>query len=152
MPSADDDDDIEDEDDGDEEGPTYTITYDVPSASGATYAVSLTNKTPFAVFLQEISRKMNVSVAHLANLAYVPSFFPRSPKPQPRLLEDSDAYTFMIQIIEDRIKKWLNPTKGKSVVSIPSFTIHLYDMSTVEASTASKTKKPKVCACCSSLE
>jgi hypothetical protein len=117
----------EDEDDvDDEEHFVYDIAYDIPNGSGATMTLLLNSTTPYNTFLNKVAKKMKVTVTHLANLAYIPSFLPKSPKPQPKLLDEEQAYCLMIRAIDEQVDKWMNPSKGQG--KMRAFSVKLFDM------------------------
>ncbi|KAJ7450496.1 hypothetical protein B0H11DRAFT_1877432 [Mycena galericulata] len=63
----------------------------------------------------------------MANIAYIPSYKPKNPKPTPKLLEDEEGWENLVKDVENYISTCKAKNKGKGVVK--PFTINLIDTS-----------------------
>jgi hypothetical protein len=71
--------------------------------------------------------KMNVSVLHLTQVGYIPSYKPKNPKPVPKMLEDEESWEILLDDVSDYIDACKSKNRGKGVVK--PFTVLLIDMS-----------------------
>ncbi|KAJ6558814.1 hypothetical protein DFH09DRAFT_1317074 [Mycena vulgaris] len=97
-----------DDDDDDED---YSITFVVPCRN-ATRDLVLPCTTAFGEFLTALALKMEVSVTHLAAIGYKASFWPKTPKPLPKLLESEEDYERLMEEITEYRKGCLKKRGG----------------------------------------
>ncbi|KAJ7474621.1 hypothetical protein B0H11DRAFT_1918330 [Mycena galericulata] len=59
--------------------------------NGTRDLTGITSRTSFDDFLVSVAAKMNTRITLMSNIAYIPSYKPKNPKPRPKLLEDEEA-------------------------------------------------------------
>ncbi|KAJ7133662.1 hypothetical protein C8R43DRAFT_956508 [Mycena crocata] len=117
-----------------DDGEDFAITYEVPYKN-ATRELRLQSSTSFSAFLTSVSRKMEVSVTHLSEIGYIPSYKPKTAKTRPKLLESAEDYEAMMEDIGAFRTTCLNSKAGK----VKPFSIILEDTSgSVDDSKGSK--------------
>ena len=109
--------------DSDKSIKTFNIKYEVPFNNGIR-TLNLSSTTPFVDFLKALMTKMMVPAQAIG---YIPSFLPKSPKPLPKLLEDEESYSTMIEDIGDYMALCRAKNRGKGVVK--PFHIQIVDTS-----------------------
>ena len=82
---------------------------------------------------------MGVSVSHLSKIGYLPSFWPKSSKPCPKLLEDEESWTKLVDTVAEYRIQCRAKNKGKGTV--PAFTIHIVDTGNAAVQGVEKGKK-----------
>lgn len=107
----------------------FNIKYEI-TVGKARIDFTLDNITPFTVFQQNVATQMGLPLQHLSALGYVLSFWPKSPKPVPKLVDTDLRYEDMIHAVEEYEKVGLTK-KGKEKKKKP-FYIHLVDTSSDE--------------------
>ncbi|KAF8067599.1 hypothetical protein FPV67DRAFT_1669489 [Lyophyllum atratum] len=126
----------------------FTVPFKVPFKGAMRNLNDITSKTSFAAFLEASATRMETRLSLLAHIAYVPSYWPKTPKPVPELLEDeADWETLLNDVAEYRVTKG----KTKQAGQIKPFFITIVDMSgsdekeskkmTSKKTTASETDK-----------
>lgn len=78
----------------------YSIKYEVPYKNAKRELVLPASK-PYGAFLTALAGKMEVSIVHLSAIGYIPSWIPKSHKPVPKLLESTQDYESMMQVITE---------------------------------------------------
>ncbi|KAJ3884824.1 hypothetical protein GG344DRAFT_83467 [Lentinula edodes] len=82
---------------------TSDIKYEITLGKKAHANCVLDNNTTFSVFRQRIASEMGIPLQQLSALGYIASFWPRSPKPVPKLVDTDARYEDMVGILEDVI-------------------------------------------------
>ena len=90
----------------------------------------------FTEFLKAIAKQMETHLSLLAQIAYVPSYKPKNPKPVPKLLEDDNDWEKLLVDVEEYHMICTAKCKGKGTVK--QFVIVLVDMSGLDAKLDSK--------------
>lgn len=67
---------------------------------------------------------MEVSVTHLISLGYIPSWLPKSPKPDANMIEDDASYSEFMDVVENHVAEGEKKRGG-----LKAFTIKLLDTS-----------------------
>ncbi|KAF8172966.1 hypothetical protein K438DRAFT_1772398 [Mycena galopus ATCC 62051] len=71
----------------------------------------LTSKTSFDEFLLAAAAKMETRITMLSSIGYVPSY--KKPKPGPKLLDDEEAWDFLVADVRQHIKGAQSKNRGK---------------------------------------
>lgn len=99
------------DEDNDSDPGTFSIKYEV-AIKKARIDFVLDNTTAFDIFRQNVASQMGVPLQSLSALGYTVSFWPRSPKPLPKLVDTDARYEDMIEQLEEYMKVELT-TKGQ---------------------------------------
>ncbi|KAJ3803632.1 hypothetical protein F5876DRAFT_84847 [Lentinula aff. lateritia] len=127
--------DSEDEDLDSDPG-TFDIKYEITLGKKARVDCVLDNNTTFSVFRQRIASEMGIPLQQLSALGYIASFWPRSPKPVPKLVDTDARYEDMVGILEEYMK--VEYTKHGKPKKKKAFSVILID-------TGSESDGKKVC-------
>ncbi|KAK6981232.1 hypothetical protein R3P38DRAFT_3234491 [Favolaschia claudopus] len=102
----------------------FDITFEVPYKN-ATRDFEVTSTTSFPNFLTLVADKMETRKSLLTDIAYTISFWPKTPKPTPKRLEDERDWGKLIRSIEEHISTCQKRNRGKGVVK--SFSVRITD-------------------------
>ncbi|KAJ7049162.1 hypothetical protein C8F01DRAFT_1093765 [Mycena amicta] len=115
-----------DEDQDEDEMEEFDIKYVIPYKT-ASKDLTLKSTTTYTKFLRAVAKTMGVSVSHLSDLAFLPSYIPRSHKPRPTMLVSQEDYDTMLGGIVEYRNDCQAKNKGNGKVK--PFTIGLSDVS-----------------------
>lgn len=127
-----------DDEDLDSDPGTFDIKYEVTLGKKARVDCVLDNNTTFSVFRQRITSEMGIPLQQLSALGYIASFWPRSPKPVPKLVDTDARYEDMVDILEEYMK--VKYTKHGKPKKKKAFSVILID-------TGGESDGKKVCKC-----
>lgn len=119
---------------------TFDIKYEITLGKKARVDCVLDNSTTFANFRQRIASEMGIPLQQLSALGYIASFWPRSPRPVPKLVDTDVRYENMIEMLEDYMR--VEYTKDHKPKKKKAFTVSLID--TGANSDGKNEKKAKV--------
>ncbi|KAJ6568999.1 hypothetical protein B0H19DRAFT_1065782 [Mycena capillaripes] len=117
----------------------FDIPFEVPYKGGMRDLTGITSRSSFDDFLLAAAGRMGTRITQLDNIAYIPSYKPRNPKPLPKILDDDDAWEVLVGDVRQYIKASLASNRGKG--QLKPFNIQIVDLSQSEEST--KTGKNK---------
>ncbi|KAJ7709198.1 hypothetical protein B0H14DRAFT_3172507 [Mycena olivaceomarginata] len=80
----------------------FSLPFEVPYKNGTRNLTGLTSKSSFDEFLLAAASKMETRITMLSSIGYVPSY--KKPKPQPKLLDDEDAWEVLVSDVQQHIK------------------------------------------------
>ncbi|KAJ7891384.1 hypothetical protein B0H14DRAFT_3855160 [Mycena olivaceomarginata] len=80
----------------------FSLPFEVPYKNGTRDLTGLTSKSSFDEFLLAAASKMETRITMLSSIGYVPSY--KKPKPQPKLLDDEDAWEVLVSDVRQHIK------------------------------------------------
>ncbi|KAJ7806744.1 hypothetical protein B0H14DRAFT_3152810 [Mycena olivaceomarginata] len=103
----------------------FSLPFEVPYKNGTCDLTGLTSKSSFDEFLLAAASKMETRITMLSSIGYVPSY--KKPKPQPKLLDDEDAWEVLVSDVRQHIKGAQSKNRGKGQVQ--PFSILISDMS-----------------------
>jgi hypothetical protein len=103
----------------------FSLPFEVPYKNGTRDLTGLTSKSSFDEFLLAAASKMETRITMLSSIGYVPSY--KKPKPQPKLLDDEDAWEVLVSDVRQHIKGAQSKNRGKGQVQ--PFSILISDMS-----------------------
>ncbi|KAJ4497981.1 hypothetical protein C8R41DRAFT_917002 [Lentinula lateritia] len=118
---------------------TFDIKYEITLGKKARVDCVLDNNTTFSVFRQRIASEMGIPLQQLSALGYIASFWPRSPKPVPKLVDTDARYEDMVGILEEYMK--VEYTKHGKPKKKKAFSVILID--TGSESDGKKSSKAK---------
>ncbi|KAJ7447640.1 hypothetical protein FB451DRAFT_1411735 [Mycena latifolia] len=119
----------------------FSIPFEVPYKNGTRDLTGITSRTDFDDFLIAAAAKMDTRISLMTNIAYIPSYKPRNPKPLPKLLADEEAWDVLIADVHQFIKASRAKNRGKG--EVPSFSILIVDLSKSEVEKTGARKKAK---------
>ncbi|KAJ7729563.1 hypothetical protein B0H16DRAFT_1469948 [Mycena metata] len=126
----------------------FSITFEVPVGKTASRDIEISSMTTFDAFLDKLATTMCTRKSLLSDIAYLPSYVSKTPKPRPKMLDDEDAWKALIKGAAVWIEKCKAKKKGKGEVTV--FTIQIIDTSGEDTKAAGggakKGKKSKAAA------
>ncbi|KAJ7735192.1 hypothetical protein B0H16DRAFT_1467249 [Mycena metata] len=105
----------------------FSITFEVLVGKTASRDIEISSTTTFDAFLDKLATTMCTRKSLLSDIAYLPSYVSKTPKPRPKMLDDEDAWKALIKGAAVWIAKCKARKKGKSEVT--AFTIQIIDTS-----------------------
>lgn len=78
----------------------------------------VTSDTTFTAFLEAAAAQMETHISLLSNIAYIPSYRPKTPKPIPKLLEDTESWEALKDDVAEYISGSKAKNKGRGVVKL----------------------------------
>lgn len=103
--------------------PLFDIPCDVLYNDHTRDVSGITSRSYFEDALECFAERMGVHTSLLKAIAYVPSYKPKSPKPIPKLVEDSDGWLHLVNDVQSFIETCKAKNKGKGKVK--EFTIYI---------------------------
>ncbi|KAJ7908032.1 hypothetical protein B0H13DRAFT_2331793 [Mycena leptocephala] len=107
----------------------FDIPFEVPYKNGMRDLKGITSVTTFDDFLAAAAGKMGTRITQMDNIAYIPSYKPRNPKPIPKILDD-DAWEALVGDVRQHVKATQAGNHGKG--QLKPFSIQIVDLSTLE--------------------
>lgn len=119
----------------------FDIPFEVPYKNAMRDLQGITSSTKFDDFLLAAAGKMGRRITQMDDLAYVPSYKPRNPKPIPKILDDDDAWDTLISDVRQHIKAAQESNRGKGVLK--PFSIQIVDLSKADDTKTSAGKRAR---------
>ncbi|KAJ8579516.1 hypothetical protein M405DRAFT_754395, partial [Rhizopogon salebrosus TDB-379] len=88
----------------------FAIPFDVPFKNATQSLSGVTSDTTFTAFLEAAAARMETRISLLLNIAYIPSYRPKTPKPIPKLLEDTESW----EALKDDVAEYISGSKAKN--------------------------------------
>ncbi|KAJ7041682.1 hypothetical protein C8F04DRAFT_1252614 [Mycena alexandri] len=122
----------------------FTLRFEVPVKTASRDMV-IDSTMKFDTFLDKLASTMSTRKSLLSDIAYLPSYLPKTPKPLPKPLEDKKAWKALVKGAADYIAACKAKKNGKGEVK--EFSIRIIDTSgedpKVAGGGAKKGKKSK---------
>lgn len=123
----------EDKSDASTECSVYEVKYEVAVTDVAVMTdFNLLTTTPFREFQRTVAHHMGIPLLQLSSLGYVMSFWAKSPKPLPKLVDCDDHYESMLNELHEHILEGKNSKKKGKAKPV---SIQIVDLSEKEMGT-----------------
>ncbi|PBK86148.1 hypothetical protein ARMGADRAFT_1086896 [Armillaria gallica] len=107
--------------------PSFEIPFEVPYKNATCQLSGISSHTSFPDFLCQVAQHMGCGLMHLSSIGYIESYHPKTPKPVPRMLEESEDFIQLKLSVQEYREMSLAKNKGKG--KIKAFTISIIDTS-----------------------